>query len=102
MITISNGGATRNGFIYARFGLVTGGKNRGPDGVSGPLSGRSLGGRDPGYIPRLKGRRSYAKLFLEGGREMAGVGIAQIGRHRHDGGIAVGQASSGFLHSFSL
>lgn len=33
---------------------------------------------------------------------MAGVGIAQIGRHRHDGGIAVGQASSGFLHSFSL
>ncbi|EIS18646.1 hypothetical protein YPPY52_2291, partial [Yersinia pestis PY-52] len=29
--------ATRNGFIYARFGLVTGGKNRGPDGVSGPL-----------------------------------------------------------------
>ncbi|EIT16536.1 hypothetical protein YPPY92_2264, partial [Yersinia pestis PY-92] len=22
---------------------------------------------------------------------MAGVGIAQIGRHRHDGGIAVGQ-----------
>ena len=35
-------------------------------------------------------------------RLMAGVGIAQIGRHRHDGGIAVGQASSGFLHSFSL
>lgn len=59
-----------------------------------------------GARPRLhhafKGRRGYAKLFLEGGREMAGVGIAQIGCHRHDGGIAVGQASSGFLHSFSL
>ena len=26
--------------------------------------------------PAFKGRRSYAKLFLEGGREMAGVGIA--------------------------
>lgn len=57
-----------------------------------------------GARPRLhhafKGRRGYAKLFLEGGREMAGVGIAQIGRHRHDGGIAVGQASSGFLIMF--
>ncbi len=48
-------------------------------------------GARPRLHPAFKGRRSYAKLFLEGGREMAGVGIAQIGRHRHDGGIAVGQ-----------
>ena len=33
---------------------------------------------------------------------MAGVGIAQIGCHRHDRGIAIGQASSGFLHAFCL
>ena len=35
------------------------------------------GGADPVYITRFKGSKGYAKLFLEGGREMAGVGIAR-------------------------
>ncbi len=59
-----------------------------------PLSGRSLGGRDPGYIPRLKAKE--LRQTVSGRRQRNGWRWhAQIGRHRHDGGIAVGQASSG-------
>ncbi len=60
-----------------------------------------LGGRDPGYIPRLKVEGVTPNF--SGRRQRNGWRWHSPDRPPpHDGGIAVGQASSGFLHSFSL
>src|SRR6218665_3252584 len=60
-------------------------------GVRGEVgSACAVGGE--GSAPALEGRGIYAELLVEGRREVARVGVAQVGRHDDDRRVAAGQA----------
>jgi hypothetical protein len=55
-----------------------------------------------GSAPPLEGRRGNAELFLESGRKVARVRVAEVCSHHGHRGVASAQAPTRFMHALSL